>query len=200
MHKLIALAAAALVTALPAPAYPCLNGVLLVEDEQIRDLERAERLLVAGKHDAALREVDGYGHLDELEGRQAQAFRRRIRLVIATAHMRKLARHQPIDVHRLANVTRVLRSLQSDDGQTPPLYRARLAEALALTPGAMAEAKTLIEKLERGDLIPEAEAWVTVAKVRTYMHDVDGMSRALARCEKMAGKRKAVCHGDDFAS
>jgi hypothetical protein len=49
-------------------------------------------------------------------------------------------------------------------------------------------------------LIPEAEAWVTVAKIRAYMHDIDGMSAALRRCEKMAGRRKAVCRGTDFAS
>jgi hypothetical protein len=200
MHKLVALAAAALIVAMPAPAYPCLNGVLLVGDEEIRALESAERLLSAGKHRAALRVLAAYAHYDEMEGDRAHAFQRRAQLVAATAQLRMLAQHQPIDLERLTDITRALRRLQSDDGLTSPLYKARLAEALALTPGGMGEAKILIEKLEKNDLIPEPEAWITVAKVRAYVHDVDGMSAAQRRCEKMAGKRKAVCRGTDFAS
>jgi len=202
MDKLIALAVAvaALITAVPAPAYPCLNGVLLVGDEDIRALERIERLLVAGKHQAALHAVRAIGSPSDFEGLRAAAFKQRLRLIDATAKLRLLARQRPIDLERLAEVTRTLRSVQSDTGLTPPLYKARLAEALALTPGGMGEAKILMADLEQRDLIPEAEAWVTVAKVRAYMHDIDGMSAALRRCEKMAGKRKAVCRGTDFAS
>jgi hypothetical protein len=200
MDKLIALAAAALIVAVPATAYPCMNGVLLVGDEEIRELERAERLLVAGKHHAALRVIGGFESAEDYEGLRAQAFRQRLRLIDATAKLRLLAQQRPLDLERLAVVTRNLRGLQSDNGLTPPLYKARLAEALALSPRGIGEAKTLMADLEKRDLIPEAEAWVTVAKIRAYMHDIDGMSAALRRCEKMAGRRKAVCRGTDFAS
>jgi len=98
MDKLIALAAAALVVAVPATAYPCMNGVLLVGDEEIRELERAERLLVAGKHQAALRAIGDFEWAEDYEGLRANAFRQRLRLVDATAKLRLLAQHRPIDL------------------------------------------------------------------------------------------------------
>ena len=202
MHKLLAFAAAALIVAVPALAYACLNGVLIIEQDDIRELDRAERLLVAGKLEATDSVIERYRrYYGEFEGKRAHAFSQRVRLLDATVGLRLLVREKPIDLARLVSVTRQLRNLQADDGRTPPLFKARLAEALVLHPSGMNEAKLLITDLEKRDLMPEAEAWVTLAKVRAYLHDVDGMSAALRRCEKMAGKRKPqVCHAAEPAS
>ena len=201
MRKLIGLVAAALIAAVPAPAYCCLNGVYIIEDRDIRELADAERLLVAGRYREALAAIETYDVWnDEFEGAQVAAFLRRARLLDATASLRLIAQRKPIPQEPLATAVRRLRFLQADDGRTAPLIKARLAEALALTPGGMPEAKLLISDLEKRDVIPEPEAWVTVAKVRAYLRDVDGMSAALRRCEQMAGKRKHVCRAGGLTS
>lgn len=199
MSRPLIAAMLALTLVLPSAAAPqraraCRNGIALTVDYGARPLARGARLLAAGRNQAAFTLASRIGTFaDPAFGELS--FNRRVWLLKATAELRTLARTTPLDRERLARVTSELRAAQDDPiiGLPSPLPRARLAEALVLTPEGMAEAASLLAPLIERDVVPEPEAWVVVAKLRAHAGDLRGKGAALRRCVNMAGARKHIC-------
>jgi hypothetical protein len=196
MRVLAAVALSSFVLSLAAPpADACRNRIRLTGNKAVKEVRRIEGQLRAGKHEAIL------GHhwylLWEDEKLEARAT-----YVIAVAAMRAGRDEMPATKWRNGVMMsgphetplRVLRELASDDKDNP-LLAARIAEGLTRDPAeaSATEAAILIEDLAARDVIPDAEAWVTLATVRSRAGDTDGSAAALVRCKKVARARKAMC-------
>lgn len=164
---------------LSGPALACLNETLLSASEARKVLKRAEQMLEDGKAAAALNEVEDV-HVDD------EALARRLARVEAVARLRS-------DQLSLAisSLERQLRAAPDD-----PYLKARLAEGLSKTrkdrERSRKRALQLLEELERGDLMPDAEAYLSLALLRQQGGDAAGADKALARCKERA-KRPAIC-------
>ena len=57
------------------------------------------------------------------------------------------------------------------------------------------EASKILEDLAARDVIPDAEAWASLAVVRNRKQDTAGSDAAMAQCKKVArgGRRNPVC-------
>jgi predicted Zn-dependent protease len=73
-----------------------------------------------------------------------------------------------------------------------PYLRARLAEAMGKTTERRAEALKILDELEKQDLMPDAEAWADLARLRNASGDAAGRERAVARCLKVS-RRPSIC-------
>jgi hypothetical protein len=157
----------------PSAAWPCINGTLLEKDEMIK------RLLLAEKAIEARDFMKARTHL--VLGRDETLLDRRLdqrrRLLLGVVNLR-------LGKTRAAERTfRAFLRAQKED----PLLRAWLAQSLADRTGFDAvEAWRILDDLERRDLVPEAEAWVALARLRHRDHDWEGRERALRRCRAMA--------------
>ncbi len=84
---------------------------------------------------------------------------------------------------------RDINQIKKDD----PAVQTDLAEALAKVDSHKAEARDMLEKLAKKDLISTPEAYATLAQLRSKAGDTAGQKVALQRCESMANKRAQVC-------
>lgn len=98
------------------------------------------------------------------------------------------------EAHRSANLEwsvktlRALGEIKKDD----PAIQTDLAEAMAKVERHRGEARKILEKLAKKDLISTPEAYAVLANLRSQAGDTKGEKLALKRCESMA-KSVAVC-------
>lgn len=73
-----------------------------------------------------------------------------------------------------------------------PIAKAELAEAIANLPKRRSEARKLLEELAHSDLLPSANGYALLARLRAQAGDEAGRIAAMKRCSTMA-KHTSVC-------
>lgn len=169
--------ALAAVLMIPAVAWPCGNATYLQGDRAVAQVNKADKLLAAGKPEKALELVDWRY---EYEGKLQE----RADLIAMVARLR-VGRITPEDAAEWFEA-------RLKDNPEQPYVVARLAEAYAAMPKKTERARKLLEDLHARDLMPDGEAYATLAALRDGAGDAEGRDDALASCRKVA-KRKAVC-------
>jgi hypothetical protein len=172
--------ASSLLLAVPNIAFPCGNGVYLRTDEATQLVAKAEKALEKKQNRRVLKLLAD----PDLEFESAPLGERRMELV-AVANV------------RVGNVAAGLASLRwLSERKSSPVIKARLAEALsrdkAQAQTSKAEALQILETLEKDDLMPDADAWSTLATLRKNKKDPAGQDRAISECRKMA-KDPSTC-------
>ena len=167
-----------LLFALPS-AEACLNGVIMEQDEIVKNVKLAEKALDKGRHKKVLRLLDADHFMTH-----SSALLGRVRTLKAVARLR---------IGKTKGAERVFRNLLTKD-QDNPYLRARLAEALHKRKGEDAiEAWEIMNDLEERDLVPDAHGYAVLAKLRQRSKDLEGHERAIKMCRVMAGKQSSVC-------
>jgi hypothetical protein len=189
---LITLVAVGLPAGGARPARACLNGMIEETDNRVERVAAAERDLARGAPQGALKRLAGGPHVAcshpgttkacALVGGQKwdPALRRRWALATAVATLR-------IDLEAAERVAQHLLYLKELYGDSPYI-QARLAEALAHVAGSEPRALALLAELEQRDLMPDADGYALLARLRRAHGDAPGSERALVRCRKIAGK------------
>jgi predicted Zn-dependent protease len=164
------------VTAIPTAAYPCGNSVYIRTDEATQLVAEAAKAIEKKQYRRVLEllgDPDTHFTSSKLADRRME--------LVAIANV------------RLGSVETGLMSLRwlakrkpSDVG-----IQARLAEALSKTRAHKKEALAILEKLEKADLMPDAEAWAVLAALRKMSNDAEGERRASSRCSQVAKDPKA---------
>lgn len=184
----------ALSVAVPQTAEACLNPVRLSANKAVKKVKALEDKLRAGKNEELWREQMRFDIADP-------ALRARATLILTIAAMRLRKEDAPrmyweMREDRVEDETPLarLRRLNAA-GPENPLILARIAEGLVLenTDASWTEASTIIADLQARDLMPDPEAWVTLAQVRAHAKDTAGRDAAIVQCKKVARWRKAVC-------
>jgi predicted Zn-dependent protease len=153
------------------PARACLNGVLMERDEAIKRVARAEKDLERAHYRRVLRSLDADEYLVD------EALLRKIETLKAVAQLR-LGRKRAAEV----TLRRLLRRTPED-----PYLRTRLAESLAGRTGDdPIEAWRILDELEARDLIPDAQGYATLARLRERAKDREGRDRAVEECRRRA--------------
>jgi hypothetical protein len=80
---------------------------------------------------------------------------------------------------------KVLRKLSTDKAHEPNI-ESQLGEALAVLDGGQTEAREILERLAKADVITSPEAYVVLAKLRAAAGDSNGEKIAMARCQAMS--------------
>jgi hypothetical protein len=167
--------------AVPSVAIPCMNPVMIAGDKATRQVKRAEAALARGDHRTAIRLASPAHVSFEDEALAERA------LVIANV---ATLRHDPRSARRVAGELEVM---LEDDPENPTL-KARLAEALSLhqEPERREQGRLMLEDLAQRDLVPDAEAYATLGKLRAAAGDAEGRDQALAQCRQRT-RRRAIC-------
>ena len=167
------------------PANACLNGVIMQHDEVVKKVASADRALRKGQPRRALALVRADHYLTH-----SNSLLRRIKVIKAVAHLR---------LGRTRRAERQLRRLLRHDKKNPYLL-TRLAESLAGRTGDdPIEAWRILTDLDKRDLIPDAEGYAALARLRERNKDSEGRDRALAQCLRRARTRK-ICPSFGTAS
>jgi hypothetical protein len=174
----------------PSPTSACLNGVEMDLNRSNQLLSRAERLLEQGNAKAALSLLDDVRFFGS---HVPASLDRRLTRIVSVAELRTGSHDRGLD--RLLD-------LWQHRGNDPYL-QARIAEGLARVAAdrppdsrghKMLERKALamLEDLASRDLMPDAEAFATLAALRANAGDKSGGEAALARCQQLS-RRPGVC-------
>jgi hypothetical protein len=162
----------------PRPAYPCVNGVMQHE-EAIKMAIAIEQALEKADYTAAVRVLDRW----DSQKVQDQDVRARLQdasyLVELRTRMYEPSRAVPEFVVKHFEVRAKAKDVR---------FKAWLAEAYEAT-GKTEEARKILEDLKRRDLMPDAFAYVTLARLTTVAADREA---ALASCKQRA-KNKTIC-------
>lgn len=179
---------------LTGDALACINGVELHIDEGKRLVARADRALGRGRYRDAIRDVDR-----ALGKANAPTVVQRAELIRATAVVRSNGKYAlRLDGKKLRGdaavrvSTHKLRSYVEKTPAVAPRWRAALAEGLEATGDAPA-ALEILEDLARLDLVPDAHAFASLARLRAGAGDGPGRASAESRCRQMGGG--GICHG-----
>jgi hypothetical protein len=186
----------------PGQATACGNAVTIKTRDAARLLLAAEQALDRGDHKQALAMLGrrNRGRVPDLadDGESLRmprhpggfhvadpALNRRWSLLLTVAQLRA----------GTVPAAQVARSLEEQAKKSPgPYVEARIAEALAADEGTRPAALEKLTRLEKRDLIPDPEGYALLASLRHASGDAPGRDRALERCRKMAGrKRAAMC-------
>lgn len=167
------------------PAGACLNAVEMSRKQANRLAMAAEKELAAGNPRQArnlLMTVLGSKEPYDLP---------------TPALEHKLVQLYAIACMRVGNQAAVKHSVevfreQSKDAPKDPALKVRLAEALSHQAPASKEALSILEPLEKKDLIVDAEGYATLARLRKASGDSQGAEAALVRCRAMT-KLGSVC-------
>jgi hypothetical protein len=178
-------------------------------DYRVDGVARAEKALERGQHVAAAGMVIRMiPHIKQLKPKSSPLVARAIRtLAVATARndgALPLAKELPGYVqdtwigkspeHVAQNLDwsiaelRKLHDMKKDD----PAVETDLAEALAKVDSTKKEAREILERLAKKDLVATPEGYAALAKLRSEAGDAAGTKLALKRCEEMSEKG-AVC-------
>lgn len=165
---------AAAIALFPSPAYPCLNGVLMKGKGATAMLAKAERHLERGENAEAFRALDNkdWARADHLQRALDLMTVVEIRMQVPTDAVKANVEHFEEAAKKRKRDVRV---------------RAWLAEAYAANAQPDAALKILLE-LKQKDLMPDAFAYLTLARVSSGA-DRDA---ALAECRTRA-KNAAIC-------
>jgi hypothetical protein len=174
--------------ALPSAAWACLNAMMLEGNEAVKQVKKAEKLLVRGKLDQARRLVNPmrYEFVDEGLDRRAQIVRATVDIRVPKARRNK---------YMLEGAQKTLAGFHASF-KNDPVIAARFAEALAVDGRDNKRSRQMLEDLAKRDLMPDAYAYRTLARLRNSAGEGEGAKQALARCRKMT-KRKAICSLED---
>jgi len=205
----VALAAAlvaGMASGAPAPAEACHNGVLYDLDADVRAVSRAERLVDRGRAHLAMRVADAaLTRMRRHGGRSAAGAMKRAHVVVAVAVVRANGRvdlqrrrvvRRTSEPQRLSNLRWARDQLtRLGRGENDPVMDARRAEALGRLPDGTDEARRVLGRLAEADLMPDAWAWRALADVLRREGDDVGAARAMATCERRAGRLSSrICH------
>jgi hypothetical protein len=213
MKKLVlaGLAACALAGSVSGEARACGGEwVPAVEvDHRPEGVARAEKALIKGQHAAAAAMVIRMmPHIKTLDAKKSTLVARAQRiLAVATARnsgalpvgkevpsyaqgtwLGKSAAQRSENLEWSISTLRTIDGIKKDD----PSVQTELAEALAKVDSHRAEARQMLEKLAKKDLIASPEAYAALADLRSAAGDEKGQKVALKRCEAMA-KKASVC-------
>ena len=153
-------------------AWSCVNGMVPPPDSGIEDVKEAERLVEAGKYDDARGVLDRVYYGANLE--------ERIRDLHAVIALRAPLKKE-ITAWVLPHFRDRMKHLKD------VRYQAWLAEAQLLH-GSQTVALALITDLKKRDLMPDAYAYLTLAKLSIG----EQREAALAACRTRA-KAKSIC-------
>lgn len=181
----VAAAFAAGLAAAP-PADACINSSNLSREGAMRQVARAERLIAAGRYQQAKRLLHDHDVTFHLRRGRHDPLGRKVALLTATLALRESRGEE--------HVAGALRALEGLSDQDDPVVVARIAEAKAGLTGEDAhhEALAVLTDLEARYLVPDAEAFAALVKLRVEAGDLDGAGRAYTSCKKMTTRAK-VC-------
>lgn len=153
-------------------AEACLNGVRRDTHIATRQLVQAERLLEAGDFQQALDKARGVQPRDA--GHEARRSR-----IMAVAQLR---------LGRVEEARALLAPLWRVNPQDAYL-KARMGELLAANkaPAEQRQGRALLEELAKADIMPDAEGYRALGRLRRDAGDKAGSAQAIERCLKMAG-------------
>lgn len=213
MKKLVlaGLAALSVVGAVSSEARACGGEwVPAVEvDHRPEGIARAEKAIGKGQHAAAAAMIIRMmPHVKDLKAKNSTLVARAQRvLAVATARNNgalPVSKEVPAyaqgtwlgksDAHRAANLEWSIKTLSSlsEIKKDDPAIQTDLAEAMAKVESRRGEARKILERLAKKDLISTPEAYAVLAQLRSDAGDAKGEKLALKRCESMA-KSAAVC-------
>ncbi|HMU37964.1 MAG TPA: hypothetical protein PKE31_03040 [Pseudomonadota bacterium] len=183
----------AVIEVLSPSAEACGNVVSLSKNVASQLVARAEKALSQGKPAEAFDILDEklrshYGLRTE-----DPTLTRKLQLIYSVACIRSS------DAKGMEYGTRSLKWAHESDPKNP-IVAARLAEAISRLPAETPEkaeqnrkeALALLEPLAEKDLIVDADAFATLARLKKQKGDDGGAKEALARCAKMS-KNPTVC-------
>jgi predicted Zn-dependent protease len=186
-------------------------------DYRPQGVARAERDLEQGQYSAAAGTIIRMmPHIKLLKAKESSSIVARAQRVLAVASARSggtlnIDREVPRFVQdtwlgksaqeRRANLEFAVATLEhlSELKQDDPAVQTELAEALAGLDDRQAEAKALLEKLAKKDLVSTPEGYATLAKLRKSHGDSAGHLAAVKRCQAMSEDPK-VCAARDHVS
>jgi hypothetical protein len=193
---LMGLLAAGLPAGWTRPARACINGMVEETDNRVRVVAAAERDLVRGAPQAALKRLRGGPHVacshagtpDACDMVDEEGWARPLQRRWAVATAVATLRTDPGAAERVAQQLQFLQRVSGDS----PYLQARLAEALAHVVASEPRALELLTDLEQRDVMPDAGGYALLARLRRTHGDAPGSERALARCRKIA-RKPAAC-------
>ena len=100
----------------------------------------------------------------------------------------KDAKERAANLTFAVNTLRTVNTIKKDD----PAVQTELAEALSRVDSSRSEARDILEKLAKKDLIATPEGYAVLAELRAKAGDSKGKKLALKRCEAMASSA-SVC-------
>jgi thioredoxin-like negative regulator of GroEL len=176
MLKTTLFVVAALIVAAPSPADACHNEVARTLEDDVRLVQRAEKLLESGSYRKAGKVLKGWRFSNaRLRERTAD-----VRAVVALR-----LRTSKDDVTWVVDHFKA-RS-ESKAGAKDVRFRAMLAEAYFAT-GKVDDARTILADLHQRDLMPDEYAIVTLAKLSTGTERYE-----LWKACRTKAKNKDVC-------
>jgi hypothetical protein len=194
MLRTILILVTALAVAVPQTADACGNPIHLAGNRATQKVKNYENWLKAGDNAKILRDAHRFSI-------QEGALRDRAHLVIAVAALRSNSglpwtmRHS-FDEGEDDSALGVLRAL-AKAAPDSPVVQARFAEGLLKErmkdEGFAAEATKILEDLATREVMPDAEAWNSLALARAIAKDEAGSAAAKAQCKKLARGRKHAC-------
>ncbi len=180
MRILLSFTLVALTWLIATPAaHSCLNGVIMEKDEVVKNVRLAQKALGKGQNKKVLRLLAADHYMVD-----SPRLMKQVRMLKAVARMRR---------GKTKGAERMFRKLLAKDKDNP-LLQARLAEALHKRKGLDAiEAWRIMNDLESRDLVPDAQSFVVLARLRKRDKDLKGEKRAMAMCRVMAGDNPHIC-------
>jgi predicted Zn-dependent protease len=179
-------------------------------DYRPQGVARAEKDLEQGKYTAAAGAIIRMmPHVKSLKAKDSASIVARAQRVLAVATARSggsldVGREVPGYVQdtwlgktaeaRRTNLEFAVATLQhvGELKQADPAVQTELAEAMAQLDDRREEAKVILEKLAKKDLIATPEGYATLASLRKSGGDTEGQLAALKRCQAMSGSQ-SVC-------
>lgn len=205
--------AVVLSTVAPKPAAACGGAWFPIMEEQVdhrpMGIARAEKALDKGDAVAAAGMIIRMmPHIKTLDAKKSKLVARAQR-VLAVAAARSggalaVGDQVPVSVagtwlgktgeHRNTNLDWSIQALRTVEKtkKDDPAAQTELAEALAAVPAHRTEAREILEKLAKKDLIASPQGYAALATLRSAAGDEAGRKVALKRCEAMAAKA-GVC-------
>lgn len=178
-------------------------------DHRIQGIAQAEKLFNKGEVNAAAASVIRMmPHVANLKAKKSKLVERGQRiLAVALARndgalpvskevpsyaqstwMGKTDKDRAENLEWSVGTLRSVNNLKKDD----PAAQTDLAEAMSKVAKYQGEARDMLEKLAKKDLIATPEGYAALAKLRSKAGDAKGEKVAMARCEAMA-KTASVC-------
>lgn len=152
----------------------CLNGVLIETDAATQLVAKASRALEEKKYAAVI----------EMLVPPDSHWMAAPRLLDVRAELIAIAQ---VRSGKVGVGLRVLTRLAKKRSQVT-LTQARYAEAMFATGDRWRrwDARKILERLEREDLMPDAESWAVLAAIRRVEKDDAGEAKAMARCKAIS--------------
>jgi len=179
-------------------------------DHRIQGIAQAEKLFNKGKvNEAAASVVRMMPHVANLKAKKSKLVERGQRMlavaVARTDGALPVAKEVPNyaqgtwigrnDKDRAQNLEwavstlKSIREIKKDD----PAVETDLGEAMSKVEKYQGEAREILERLAKKDLVATPEGYAALAKLRNKAGDAKGEKLAMQRCESMA-KTAAICH------